>query len=161
MQIFSPWNMWNVLDGVLGVLTFWIWDDLGLGYRKRGLRRVEGWLEDWNRNEGAKEGVRIIPLRRTAYLSVSLLLPGRGGGCGSADWTFLAAGYTDSGSTGMRSAFSPASDGRIERMDIQLSPVRFLLRSKEKARDYVSIATRLTSYSGVKDLHLQTAQGVF
>ncbi|KAI9700259.1 MAG: hypothetical protein M1836_002273 [Candelina mexicana] len=75
IQTFDPWNWWNILDGVLGILTFWIWDDLGLGHAKRRLRRVEEWLENWNQGEGVKEGVRLIPLRRTAYLSLDIQIP--------------------------------------------------------------------------------------
>ncbi|KAI9719107.1 MAG: hypothetical protein M1812_003737 [Candelaria pacifica] len=75
VQTFDPWNRWNILDGILGVLTLWIWDDLGFGHAKRRLRRLEAWLENWNQGKGAKEGVRIIPLRRTAYLSLDIQIP--------------------------------------------------------------------------------------
>jgi hypothetical protein len=71
VAIFSPWRLHNWADVVLGALTLWLWDDLGLSAVKRQLAALEAWLEEWNEQTGAKEGVRIIPLRRTAYLTVS------------------------------------------------------------------------------------------
>lgn len=70
IDIFSPWRWRNWLDIILGVLTFWIWDDLGLPQVKRRLIALEEWLERWNREVGAKEGVSVMPLRRTAYMTV-------------------------------------------------------------------------------------------
>ncbi|KAI9751996.1 MAG: hypothetical protein M1815_000828 [Lichina confinis] len=74
VHIFSPWSFRSWLDIFLGILTLWLWDDLGLSDVKRRLSALETWLERWNDEIGAKEGVRIIPLRRTAYLSVSHVL---------------------------------------------------------------------------------------
>lgn len=68
---FSPFTFRAFFDSLLGVATGWLWDDLGLTRVKAGLRRLESWIEDWNRGEGAKEGVSIIPLRRTGYITVS------------------------------------------------------------------------------------------
>ncbi len=71
VDIFSPWKVRNWIDLVLGALTLWAWDDLGLSDVKRRLFALESWLDRWNVEVGAKEGVRIIPLRRTAYMTVS------------------------------------------------------------------------------------------
>lgn len=71
INIFSPWRWRNWLDIILGALTFWIWEDLGLTDVKRRLIALEEWLEQWNREVGAKEGVTVMPLRRTAYMTVS------------------------------------------------------------------------------------------
>lgn len=68
---FSPWGSRAWVDAVMGVATLWLWDDLGLTAVKAKLRALEKWLEAWNKTEGAKEGVKIIPLRRTGYLTVS------------------------------------------------------------------------------------------
>jgi Golgin subfamily A member 7/ERF4 family len=73
LAAFSPsgWRAW--LDTVLGIATFWLWDDFGFTGVKRRLRSLEEWLERWNRDVGSKDGVQIIPLRRTAYMTVSFL----------------------------------------------------------------------------------------
>jgi Golgin subfamily A member 7/ERF4 family len=70
IMAFNPfgWRAW--LDTVFGIATFWLWDDFGFSGVKRRLRSLEQWLEGWNRDIGAKEGVQIIPLRRTAYMTV-------------------------------------------------------------------------------------------
>ncbi|KAK7531314.1 Golgin subfamily A member 7/ERF4 family-domain-containing protein, partial [Phyllosticta citribraziliensis] len=68
---FSPWSARAAFDAVMGVATLWLWEDLGLTGVKKRLRRLEEWMEQWNRLKGVKEGVRIIPLRRTGYMSVS------------------------------------------------------------------------------------------
>ena len=65
VEIFSPWSWRNWLDLVLGILTLWAWEDFGLTNVKRRLSNVETWLQRWN-----TEYVSIVPLRRTAYMSV-------------------------------------------------------------------------------------------
>jgi hypothetical protein len=72
---FNPYGWRNWLDFAMGLLTGWIWDDLGMGGIKGHLRRLEDWLEDWNQEVGAKEGVRIWSLRRTAYLCLDIQIP--------------------------------------------------------------------------------------
>ena len=73
LQAFNPlgWRAW--VDAVLGVATAWLWEDLGLTGAKSGVRGVEAYIERWNAEKGGKDSdpaVRIIPLRRTGYLSV-------------------------------------------------------------------------------------------
>ena len=66
----------NLLDGVLGLLTGWVWDDTGLLGIKSGVERVEGVLRGFNRemeNEGCE--ARWIGLRMTAYLSLDIQIP--------------------------------------------------------------------------------------
>jgi hypothetical protein len=74
---FSPFNWRNILDAVLGLLTGWIWDDLGFTYTKTRLRKVEESLEKWNekieKDAGSGAGARFVPLRRSAYMTVSIL----------------------------------------------------------------------------------------
>ena len=67
---FDPFTFRAWLDAVMGVATFWLWDDVGLTGVKRQLAELERWIEDWNQDVGAKEAVKIIPLRRTGYLTV-------------------------------------------------------------------------------------------
>jgi hypothetical protein len=54
----------------MGIATFWLWEDAGFTGVKKQLAELERWIEDWNRDIGAKEAVKIIPLRRTGYLTV-------------------------------------------------------------------------------------------
>lgn len=74
---FSPWNVRNIVDGFLGVLTGWLWDDFGFTGVKSRLRNVERYLDDWNREMEAKSkdgpgsAPQIVPLRRTGYMNVS------------------------------------------------------------------------------------------
>jgi Golgin subfamily A member 7/ERF4 family len=72
---FDPYNKRNWADAVMGVLTGWLWEDLGFGGVKKELRQLEQWLADWNRDVGSMEGVKIIPLRRTGYMSLDIQIP--------------------------------------------------------------------------------------
>lgn len=75
IKAFDPFSFRNWFDGAMGLLTGWLWDDLGLSGIKSSLRRLEEWLEKWNREVGAKEGVRIWSLRRTAYMTLDIQIP--------------------------------------------------------------------------------------
>ncbi|KAF2263911.1 hypothetical protein CC78DRAFT_263228 [Lojkania enalia] len=75
VHAFNPLGFRAWLDAVMGVATFWLWDDAGLTAVKRQLADLEKWLDDWNRKVGEKEGVRIIPLRRTGYLTLDIQIP--------------------------------------------------------------------------------------
>jgi hypothetical protein len=72
MEAFDPLSFRAWLDAVMGMATFWLWDDVGLTKVKQQLAGLERWIEDWNQHAGEKEGVRIIPLRRTGYMTVCL-----------------------------------------------------------------------------------------
>ncbi len=79
---FNPWGLRNMFDAMMGLLTGWVWDDLGFTAVKSRLSKVERLLEDWNREmEGkTKDGAegsapRIVPLRRTGYMNVSFSSP--------------------------------------------------------------------------------------
>jgi len=72
---FDPYSTSNWVDFVMGVLTGWFWDDLGFGGVKKRLRLLEQWLVEWNRDIGSAEGVKIIPLRRTGYMSLDIQIP--------------------------------------------------------------------------------------
>ncbi|OMP89099.1 Ras modification protein ERF4 [Diplodia seriata] len=71
---FDPHTTRAWVDAVMGAATLWLWEDLGLTGVKKTLKELEEWMEEWNRTEGAKEGVKIIPLRRTGYLTVRTTL---------------------------------------------------------------------------------------
>ena len=70
---FSPWSARAWCDAALGVATLWLWEDVGLTGVKSRLKKLEAWIEAWNRDVGSEESVKIIPLRRTAYMTVSLI----------------------------------------------------------------------------------------
>lgn len=88
ITIFNPSNTRNILDNVLGLVTGWLWDDMGFTYAKARLAALERWIERWNKEmektsktAGGDENMvppRIISLRQTAYMSVSRSL-----GCGA------------------------------------------------------------------------------
>ena len=74
IKAFKPggWRAW--VDTVLGVATGWLWEDFGAAAVKAKVRGVERFIEGWNggREGGSgEEGVKVVPLRRTGFLSVS------------------------------------------------------------------------------------------
>ncbi|KAI1102985.1 Golgin subfamily A member 7/ERF4 family-domain-containing protein [Jackrogersella minutella] len=82
IPIFNPYSWRNILDGILGLLTGWIWDDMGLTYTKTRLRYLENWIDKWNaemeKTIGSDEGTiapRIISLRRTGYMNLDFQIP--------------------------------------------------------------------------------------
>lgn len=77
---FNPWGARNIFDGVMGLVTGWMWDDLGWTGVKSRLNRVEMWLEEWNRDmeSRAKEpgtAPKIVSLRRTGYMNLDIQVP--------------------------------------------------------------------------------------
>ncbi|CAI6333465.1 unnamed protein product [Periconia digitata] len=75
VDAFDPFSFKAWMDSLMGVATFWLWDDAGLTNIKRKLAELEAWLEAWNKETGEQEGVRIIPLRRTGYLTLDIQIP--------------------------------------------------------------------------------------
>ncbi|KAB5558103.1 Golgin subfamily A member 7/ERF4 family-domain-containing protein [Coniochaeta sp. 2T2.1] len=79
---FSPYNWRNVVDGVLGLATGWLWEDFGFTGVKARLKHLEQWIEEWNADM-AKSVVReesaippkIIPLRETGYMTLDIQIP--------------------------------------------------------------------------------------
>lgn len=77
VSIHNPFAWRNVLDGALGLLTGWLWDDFGLTGAKKRLKALEAWIERWNeemeKTHGGEDGMsapKIIPLRKTGYMTV-------------------------------------------------------------------------------------------
>lgn len=78
VPIYNPYNPRNVIDGILGLVTGWLWEDFGFTGAKARLARLERWLERWNKEmektSGGDDNIvppKIIPLRQTAYMTVS------------------------------------------------------------------------------------------
>jgi hypothetical protein len=75
IKAFDPFSLRNWIDGALALLTGWLWEDIGATGVKSQLKQVEDWLETWNREVGAKDGVYLWSLRRTAYMSLDIQIP--------------------------------------------------------------------------------------
>lgn len=74
-QTYDPFSAWNWFDGLMGVLTGWFWEDFRPMGIKGRLKGLEEWLEDWNHTVGARDGVKLIPLRRTGYMNLDIQIP--------------------------------------------------------------------------------------
>ncbi|KAI1126522.1 Golgin subfamily A member 7/ERF4 family-domain-containing protein [Nemania abortiva] len=82
VPIFNPYSWRNILDGVLGVLSAWLWEDFGLTNVKTKLNELEAWIENWNaemeKTTSPEDGAvapKIISLRRTGYMSLDFQIP--------------------------------------------------------------------------------------
>ncbi|TPX23604.1 hypothetical protein DIZ76_012938 [Coccidioides immitis] len=73
--VYNPYSLQNWVDATIGFLTGWIWDDIGASRIKSRLRTIETWIDHWNRDVGAAEGVKIWPLRSTGYMSLDIQIP--------------------------------------------------------------------------------------
>ncbi|KAK0389298.1 hypothetical protein NLU13_2873 [Sarocladium strictum] len=76
---FNPYSPRNILDGAMGLVTGWLWDDFGLSAVKSRLNGLEKWIESWNaemeKSFGSEEGLsppKLISLRRTGYMSLDI-----------------------------------------------------------------------------------------
>lgn len=71
-EAFDPWNKWNWVDAILGLLTLWLAEEVVDTHCKRVLRRVEDYLQDRNKElEESGQKAVFVPLRRTGYMNVS------------------------------------------------------------------------------------------
>ncbi|RGP63717.1 hypothetical protein FLONG3_9806 [Fusarium longipes] len=79
---FDPYSPRNIIDSLLGLVTGWVWDDLGLTGVKSRLNGLEKWIEQWNlemeKTMGGEDGVmppKIMPLRQTGYMTLDIQIP--------------------------------------------------------------------------------------
>ncbi|KAI9714864.1 MAG: hypothetical protein M1820_000153 [Bogoriella megaspora] len=83
---FNPLSFTAILDTLLSLLTFWIWEDLGLTFSRRRWTELEKWVEAWNeerrreaKGNGEEDGegnyARVVPLRRTGLLCLDIEIP--------------------------------------------------------------------------------------
>jgi hypothetical protein len=75
IQAYDPFSTFNWLDGILGFVTGWFWEDIRPSGVKGKLRELEAWMENWNREQGSREGIKLIPLRRTGYMNFDIQVP--------------------------------------------------------------------------------------
>ncbi|KAF5629150.1 uncharacterized protein FTJAE_8625 [Fusarium tjaetaba] len=79
---FDPYGLRNIIDTLLGLVTGWIWDDIGLTGIKSRLNSLEKWIEQWNlemeKTIGTEDGTippKILPLRQTGYMTLDIQIP--------------------------------------------------------------------------------------
>ncbi|EEU46574.1 uncharacterized protein NECHADRAFT_68612 [Fusarium vanettenii 77-13-4] len=79
---FNPYGARNILDSLLGLVTGWIWDDLGFTGIKSRLNSLEKWIDQWNldmeKAMGSEDGAmapKIMPLRQTGYMTLDIQIP--------------------------------------------------------------------------------------
>lgn len=75
IKAYDPMSISNWVDGIMGFLTGWFWEDVRTGGVKGELKKLEAWIEEWNRTIGAGDGVKLIPLRRTGYMCLDIQIP--------------------------------------------------------------------------------------
>ena len=89
-ESFAPRGARAWVDMLMGLVTGWVWEDLGLTRAKRGAREMEGVVEGWNEERlredrgrdrsGEREReemglVQAIDLRRTGFLCLDIVIP--------------------------------------------------------------------------------------
>lgn len=76
---FNPYSTRAYADAVLGVVTGYIWDDLGFTGSKHGVKGLETFIDKWNaqREREGKE-VRLVQLRRTGFMAMDFVVPDPG-----------------------------------------------------------------------------------
>lgn len=79
---FNPYSIRNIIDATLGLVTGWIWDDMGFTGIKSRLNNVEKWIEQWNANmektmgsEDSSQVPKLISLRQTGYMTLDIQIP--------------------------------------------------------------------------------------
>lgn len=75
-EVFDPFTTRAWVDGLMGVLTGFLWDDLGLTQSKKRMRALEQFLLRWNaeRVQLGKE-VQVVLVRKTGFASLDFVVP--------------------------------------------------------------------------------------
>ncbi|WPG98142.1 Hypothetical protein R9X50_00092800 [Acrodontium crateriforme] len=76
---FDPQSGRAKFDAVMGLVTGYFWEDVGFTGSKRGVKAIETFLDEWNRNK-KQEGVdvRVVQIRTTGYMSLDFIVPDPG-----------------------------------------------------------------------------------
>ena len=78
-ETFDPYSTRAAVDAVLGAVTGYMWETLGLTGAKKGMRSLEGFVEKWNAERRRQErDVRLVQLRRTGFMSLDFVIPDPG-----------------------------------------------------------------------------------
>ena len=78
-ETFDPYSTRAAVDAVLGAVTGYVWETLGLTGAKKGMRSLETFVEKWNAERARQEKeVRLVQLRRTGFMSLDFVIPDPG-----------------------------------------------------------------------------------
>jgi hypothetical protein len=78
-RIFEPATSAVWADALLGLVTGYLWDDLGFTEARRAEKKLEQFVQRWN-SERAREGkeVRVVQPRRTGFMNLDFVIPDPG-----------------------------------------------------------------------------------
>jgi len=76
---FDPFTTRAWVDAVLGVATGFVWEDLGLTRCKAEVKKLDIFMEGWNREQErqGKEG-RVVLLKKTGFTALDFVVPDPG-----------------------------------------------------------------------------------
>ncbi|RMY67748.1 hypothetical protein D0862_15052 [Hortaea werneckii] len=78
-EAFDPFSFRAWMDGFLGLVTGWLWEDLGFTGAKSGVRGLERFVEEWNRGvRGQGREVWVVQPRRTGFMALDFVIPDPG-----------------------------------------------------------------------------------
>ncbi|KAF2860936.1 hypothetical protein K470DRAFT_257484 [Piedraia hortae CBS 480.64] len=75
-KVYDPFQARAWVDAALGLMTGFLWDDLGWTGKKSGEKRLTTWIEGWNL-EKEREGkmVRVMDLRKSGLMALEFVIP--------------------------------------------------------------------------------------
>ncbi|PNS18621.1 Ras modification protein ERF4 [Sphaceloma murrayae] len=78
-EAFDPEGWRAGVDALIGVLTGFVWEDVGFTGVKSVVKGLEAWFEEWNstREREGREG-RLVQLRTTGWLCLDIVVPDPG-----------------------------------------------------------------------------------
>lgn len=76
---FDPYTARAWIDATLGVVTGFIWDDLGLTGSKQGVKVLETFVNKWNaeRSQNGRD-VKLVQPRTTGFMALDFIVPDPG-----------------------------------------------------------------------------------
>ena len=78
-ETFDPYTTRAAVDAVLGAVTGYVWETLGLSGAKKGMKALELFVDKWNQERARQEKeVRVVQLRRTGFMAVDFVIPDPG-----------------------------------------------------------------------------------
>jgi hypothetical protein len=78
-ETFDPYSTRAAVDAVLGAVTGYMWDTLGLTGAKKGMKALETFVDKWNAERARQEKeVKLVQLRRTGFMTLDFIIPDPG-----------------------------------------------------------------------------------
>lgn len=75
-ETFDPYSTRAAVDAVLGAVTGYMWDTLGMTGAKKGMKALETFIDKWNAEKARQEKeVRLVQLRRTGFMTLDFVVP--------------------------------------------------------------------------------------